>query len=59
MTLTTEQIIELMKDGSNFYTDTVLTFDAMRDRINKLEERIKSLEEARKPLKLVQNDGNG
>jgi hypothetical protein len=60
MTFTQEQIIELMKDGSNFYTDTVLTIDAMRDRILKLEARVKELEQTRDlqpaKLKLISNE---
>jgi hypothetical protein len=48
--MTNEQIIELMKDGSNFYTDVVLTIDAMADRIKSMDARIKTLE-AREPAK--------
>jgi hypothetical protein len=61
MTLTQAQIIELMKDGSSFHTDVVLTLDTMAGRIKSLETRIKVLE-AREPAKTtlrVVNDGSG
>jgi hypothetical protein len=48
--MTNEQIIALMKNGSNFQTDVVLTIDAMADRIKSLDARIKQLE-AREPAK--------
>jgi len=59
--MTNEQIIELMKNGSNFYTDVVLTIDALADRIKQLDARIKQLESrdqvATAKIKLVHDGG--
>ena len=48
--LTDAQINELTKSGSSFYSDVVLTFDVLADRMQRLEARIKDLE-ARGELK--------
>jgi BMFP domain-containing protein YqiC len=64
MPLTDQQVFELTKHGSDFFTESVLLFSAMRDRLEILERRIKILEEqqssstATTKLKLVQNDGS-
>jgi BMFP domain-containing protein YqiC len=61
--LTDAQVFELTKHGSDFYSETVLLFAAMRDRLELLEMRIKQLEEqqshsaATAKLKLV-HDGS-
>ena len=61
--LTTAQLYELTKNGSDFSTDVVITIDVMADRIKQLETRIKQLEDQQlnpastTKLKLVQNDG--
>jgi BMFP domain-containing protein YqiC len=63
MPLTDAQVFELTKHGSDFYTETVMLFSAMRDRLELLETRIKQLEEqqssstATAKLKLV-HDGS-
>jgi hypothetical protein len=64
MPLTDAQVFELTKHGSDFYTESVMLFSAMRDRFELLEKRIKVLEEqqphstaAAKTLKLVGTDG--
>jgi BMFP domain-containing protein YqiC len=63
MPLTDAQVFELTKHGSDFYTESVMLFSAMRDRFELLEKRIKVLEEAQSnsaataKLKLVGTDG--
>jgi BMFP domain-containing protein YqiC len=61
--LTDAHVFELTKRGSDFYTESVMLFSAMRDRLALLEGRIKQLEEqqshstATAKLKLV-HDGS-
>jgi DNA-binding PadR family transcriptional regulator len=61
--LTTAQLYELTKNGSDFTTDVVVTIDVRADRIKQLEARIKRLEDQQSnasstaKLKLVANDG--
>ena len=57
--LTTAQLYELTKNGSDLSTDIIITLDVMADRIKQLETRIKQLEDQQSTstakLKLVQN----
>jgi hypothetical protein len=59
--LTTTELYELTKNGSDFSTDVVITLDVMADRIKQLEARIQQLEQSSPAstakLKLVSNDG--
>ena len=58
--LTTAELYELTKNGSDFSTDVVITLDVMADRIKQLETRIQQLEQsspATAKLKLVSSDG--
>jgi hypothetical protein len=59
--LTTAELYELTKNGSDFSTDVVITLDVMADRIKQLETRIQQLEQSNSAstakLKLVANDG--
>jgi 16S rRNA C967 or C1407 C5-methylase (RsmB/RsmF family) len=59
--LTTAQLYELTKNGSDISTDIIITLDVMADRIKQLETRIRQLEQSNPAstakLKLVSNDG--